>query len=247
MLKRNPWQINKLSISFFLPVISLLIWFYTDLGKAMWEIDKYVALSFNQSLNLGHYWKYFWAVMSLKPETYISLIIMVLLNIWYVFISKEGKVVATSQVVLMWLWLQVGLILIDSIFFDILHIKRSSPSLVLEPFLRLSEYFADKSIKDSSRGSFPGGHGFAMPYFAIFSMKFAPRRIAIVTWIFAIFFCIPRLVSGAHWITGVIFAIMLAYFCANVVVCTPLYSIWVNDLTSIWSKVSSFYKKITKA
>jgi membrane-associated phospholipid phosphatase len=137
--------------------------------------------------------------------------------------------------------------LINLIFFDILHIKRSSPSLVLEPFLRLSEYFGDHDIKDNATKSFPGGHGFVMPYFAIFSMKFFPKRIFLVTWIVAIFFCLPRLMSGAHWITDIIFSTMLAYFCANIVICTPLYSMWVNALANRFRSFSSSYKKIIKA
>ena len=247
MLKRNNWKINKLAISALLPVLSLLVWFYTDLGGMLWELDQAISLSLNKSLNLGYSWKYFWAIMSLKPESYISIIIMVMLNIWYVCTSKEDKLTSTSQVVLMWLWLEVGLILVSSIFFDILHIKRDSPSLVLEPFFRLSEYFGDNNVKDCSAKSFPGGHGFAMPYIAIFSMKFVPKRISLVTWVVAIFFCLPRLMSGAHWATDIVFSIMFAYFCVNIVVCTPLYSIWVNGLANRFRSLPSFYKKIIKA
>jgi hypothetical protein len=101
MLKKNNWHINKLAISALLPVMSLLLWFYKDLGEMLWELDKLIALSLNESLNLGDSWKYFWAIMSLKPETYVSLAIMVMLNVWYVYTSKKDKMTSTSKVVLM--------------------------------------------------------------------------------------------------------------------------------------------------
>ena len=247
MLKRNHWQINKILISSLLPIISLLVWHYSALGHVLFSLDKSISLCLNESLHLGYFWRYFWAMMSLKPETYISLIIMILLNIWYVStVPQKEKSRAIAKVLLMWLWLQIGLILIDSLFFDILMVKRSSPSLVLDPFLRLSEYFGDQHIKDHSIKSFPGGHGFAMPYFAIFSMKFVSRRISIVTWIVSIFFCMPRLMSGAHWATDIIFSVMLAYFFANVVTATPLYSIWANYILKFLDRAVYLYKKVTK-
>ena len=64
------------------------------------------------------------------------------------------------------------------------------------------------------------------------------------------FFCIPRIMSGAHWVTDVLFAGMLAFFYVNTITATPLYSICVNFIAKHLPKLVRFIRnpvKLSKA
>lgn len=229
MLERNKLQKHKLIFAILLPIVSLLLWFYTDIGKLMYSADVLAARAANDSLHLSKNWSWFWALMNSREEKYLNVVSILGLNLWYIFsTNKEKRIISLSQVILMWAYIQGGVLLINFVFHDLTNTERFSPSLVLKPFLRLSEYFNDSDIKDLSKRSFPGGHGFAMFYWIFFSSKFVPKKIFIPTVFVGIFLCVPRFMSGAHWISDIAFAGMLAYAYVGTMIWTPLYSTSVN-------------------
>lgn len=244
MLAQNKLQKNKLIFSALLPILSLLLWFYTDIGKLMYELDVMASVAANDSLHISKSWSWFWAITNQKKEKYLNVICILLLNLWYIFsANKKERLTAISQVLLVWLYIQGGIILINFIFHDLMTTDRFSPSLIIKPFLRLSEYFNDPDIKDMSKRSFPSGHGFAMFYWIFFTAKFAPRRIFIPTVIIGIFLCAPRFMSGAHWISDIVFSGMLAYAYAGTMIWTPLYSTSVNYIIKSLQLLIALYKK----
>ncbi len=245
MIEKNKFQAHKLLLSFLLPLIILLLWFYTDVGNIMYSIDVLASRMANDSLHLSKKWSWFWAIMNSKEEKYLNVVCILSLNIWYIFDTKRSKrIISISQVLLMWIYIQGGVVLINFIFHDLMTTDRFSPSLVLKPFLKLSEYFNDSDIKDLSKRSFPGGHGFAMFYWIFFSSKFVPRKIFIPTIIVGVFLCIPRFMSGAHWISDIIFAAMLAYAYVGTMIWTPLYSYSLNHIIKLLQQVQTFYKRL---
>lgn len=231
-------------MSLFLPAVAAALWFTPFVGDFMQLLDHKIAFYANESLKLNYYWAYFWGIMNMRIETYMNGVLILILNIWYVLnVPKKDRVPAISMVILMWCWIQVGVIFVHAVFFDGLLLYRNSPSLSLEPFLRLSEYLENGGVKDASHRSFPGGHGFAMFYWAFFFTRFIPRRLALVTWAVAIFFCLPRIMSGAHWASDIIFAGMLAYFIVNAMCSTPLYGICMRYVSSFIQTLVFNYKK----
>ncbi len=112
-----------------------------------------------------------------------------------------------------WICFELVFCLQEYFFHGFLKLARYSPSLVLAPSLRLSEVLHNPSIKDASQNCFPGGHAFALLYWALFSLYLSPRYIGILGMIFGLFLCLPRLFSGAHWMSDTVFSALLALVC----------------------------------
>jgi uncharacterized protein (TIRG00374 family) len=104
--------------------------------------------------------------------------------------------------------------------------QRASPTLEVAGALRLSEMFPDWvarwGLKDASGRSFPGDHASVLLLWALCVTAFRHGRRALFAWLLAALFMLPRLVSGAHWLSdaavgGSFVALMAFGWCF----CTP--------------------------
>jgi membrane-associated phospholipid phosphatase len=76
-----------------------------------------------------------------------------------------------------------------------------SPSLVLEPVARLPELVPWMEAKWESKNSFPGDHAVAAFAFVGLSFILMDRKTAWLAALFGLLYSVPRLVSGAHWLS----------------------------------------------
>ena len=164
------------------------------------------------------------------------------IHVYYANTSSH-KSRAKAEVILMWLYIQIGILFVHILFFKLLNIQRLSPSLTLTHFTRLSE-ISGSGVKDASRSSFPSGHGFAMFYWVLFSRKFLPKKLLILTSALAVFFCIPRIMSGAHWASDVVFAGMMSYLHVTIMMSTPMYNILINFITNRINKLTKVFREL---
>jgi len=70
----------------------------------------------------------------------------------------------------------------------------------------------NNNLKWNSHHSFPSGHSLALFYFFFFVQNTKDRLMTNISLFLAIFFSVPRLIGGAHWLSDVVYAILLAYF-----------------------------------
>jgi membrane-associated phospholipid phosphatase len=89
------------------------------------------------------------------------------------------------------------------LFRETLHIPRDSPSIVVQPCIRLSDEVRWMSVKDDSHSSFPGDHATTLILFAACTTFFAGRRLGLYAILYAALRTLPRLVAGAHWFSDV--------------------------------------------
>ena len=87
------------------------------------------------------------------------------------------------------------------IFPEFIHISRKSPTMVDKTAFRLSSVIDWIKVKDHSRKSFPGDHATTAILFASLIFHLMGRRAGFLATLYAIFFCLPRLITGAHWLT----------------------------------------------
>lgn len=99
------------------------------------------------------------------------------------------------------------------------HFKRHSPSIIYDNVTLLSEKISFITVKDKSKSSFPGDHATTAILFAIFSRYFMGKKLGFFASLYAVFFCLPRLICGAHWATDII---MGSYVIALVTTCIAL-------------------------
>ncbi len=195
--------------------VALFLWFNPGTHALCVACDKAIFYALNGSLQHHPAWQSFWGMLNHRSETTYNLVLACCFNLWAIWQTKDPK--TRKQVIkgfiACWICFELVFCLQEYFFHDFLILARHSPSLVLEPSLRLSVQLQDPNIKDISRHCFPGGHAFALLYWALFSLMLSPKRIGIFGLIFALFLCLPRLFSGAHWMSDIVFSGLLAFAC----------------------------------
>lgn len=104
----------------------------------------------------------------------------------------------------------------------LLPVSRPSPTLMVEGALRLTE-LSTIPTKDSAGDSFPGDHALFLMIFAGFTLRYLPRRAAMIALLMVPLFSAPRILAGAHWMTDVyVGALCLSLICLPPLLLSPL-------------------------
>lgn len=205
---------------------SLFCWFMPVLHPFCIQIDTLLFKTLNQSLNHHTIWQSFWGLLNHRIEATYNLLLAALLNLWAVLQTKNVKLKQKRilQLIYFWVFFQIGFSLQEYAFHTFLQLERHSPSLMIKGAIKLSSVLQNPNVKDSSLHCFPSGHAFALIYWASFSLLCSPKRIGFLGVFLALFLCLPRLVSGAHWASDTIFSALLALCWLSWTLICPLYS-----------------------
>lgn len=198
-------------LSHFLLFSILILWFIPFTRILSQNIDIFTFQTLNSSLIDNPSLQTIIGILNHRYEARLNLVLAALLNILAILSTKDATLRKQRIKLTLYFWIcfQIGFSLQKYIIDYFLHIERLSPSLVL-PSLKLSQVLQDPNIKDFSRNSFLGGHAFAMIYWASFSFYCSGRKMAWLGAGFALLLCLPRLFSGAHWLTDEVFGAVLA-------------------------------------
>lgn len=227
---KSNWQLRPFLYSILVMIFCLGLWFIPYSNKWCEQIDQQFFLAVNKTLMWSPYWQQFWGWLNHPAESWLNLVLMVTINfLVIVWLPKEQRKHAIIFVVYCWLLFQLGLLLSHLIFHKWLAIERASPSLAMSSIIKLSE-LVRFSVKDYSENSFPAGHTFVLIYWAGFTVKYASKKFKFLTYLITIILIFPRLISGAHWLSDVIFTIVVSYAWLAAVLGTPLYSYFVASL-----------------
>ena len=77
--------------------------------------------------------------------------------------------------------------------------------------MSLAKFLDNSKIKVFSPVSFPAGHALFSIFWGIMCLRVMPSRIGRIAFGMGIFMCLPRLISGAHWMSDVLFSGFLAF------------------------------------
>jgi membrane-associated phospholipid phosphatase len=188
-------------------------------------LDLNVFLMLNGSLVNHPTAQMFWGLLNHKWEAILNLIMAFSFNLIILLCTRDKALRKTRffQLLYFWFCFELGFFLQDGLFHTLLDLKRLSPSLLITPVLRLSEALHNPLIKDFSEHSFPSGHAFAMIYWSSFTYLCSPKKAGILALALGIFFCIPRLVGGGHWLSDVLVGALLALVWLWFIIKIPLY------------------------
>ena len=90
---------------------------------------------------------------------------------------------------------------------------RISPSYFYpDNFVSIVDLLNNQNLKWNSHHSFPSGHSLALFYFFFFVQSMRDHLMTKCSLFIAVFFSIPRLFGGAHWLSDILYSILLAYF-----------------------------------
>ena len=88
---------------------------------------------------------------------------------------------------------------------------------------RLSSVIEWTKVKDHSRKSFPGDHATTAVLFTCFVYYLMGWRLGLLATLYAIFFCLPRLIVGAHWLTDILLgSSLIAISVSSLIMGTPI-------------------------
>lgn len=182
-------------------------------------IDAECFLFLNKNLLSNKFSQYFVGILSHKNESWINVIVIVGINIFSILMLNKtpnnARSKANAIVIYCWISFQIVLLINILIFQKILHIHRDSPSVVIFGALRLSKILNNINIKDYSNNSFPAGHALVLIYWALFVNLYATSFIKIISWFICVLLILPRMITGAHWLSDTIFSLLLGWMYFN--------------------------------
>src|ERR1700722_1122868 len=200
---QNAWKPKQLFF-WFLVTALLITSFSLPATRVYWNIiDTAFFRFFNGSLRGHTGWQTFWALANHKLADWVEdLFILGFYTIYIRKVHKELRLQKASQLVFCLIYIGLVIYFINRLLFRLYwHIPRESPSLVVDGSIRLSEEISWLRIKDDSNKSFPGDHGTTALLFAASYFYFAGWRLGLVVAFYGAFLCLPRLVTGAHWLS----------------------------------------------
>ncbi|MBI2743748.1 MAG: phosphatase PAP2 family protein [Chlamydiales bacterium] len=234
----SSWKIKQLLLwhllvglmvgSFLLPATAVY-WKHLDVG-----FFKFI----NGSLRGNSSWQTFWALANHKLADWVEdLFILGFYTVYIRKAHKELRLKKASELVFCLFYIAAILYFVNRLLFrKTWQIPRESPTLVVEGSVRLSDHISWLHIKDDSTKSFPGDHATTALLFAASYVYLARWRLGLFAAFYAAFLCMPRLITGAHWLSDVIIgAGSITIIFMSWAFCTPL-------ARSVSSKIESFLR-----
>jgi membrane-associated phospholipid phosphatase len=187
-------------------VVLLASWLWQP-TRQLWDLlDIQLFHLLNAPLSTSPAWAHVWGIGNMRPvDACVGLVMLAVL-------AKDGWIYSGSQVrraFYAFLMLLLLLLLIRSGLFvnlvEKMHWTHPSPSLAVDGAVRLTEMFPDWrehwQMKDSAGQSFPGDHASVVLLWAMLLSAHGRGRKLLAVWVLAVVFMLPRLVSGAHWVS----------------------------------------------
>ena len=187
--------------------IALLVSWFVEPSRSIWlALDDRFFWATNDTLVWSRWWQVLWAAANFRAADLVAASFMVGLYALYVFRRGKDEFIRWFANGLM----LTGLFVVAKRFADALSVvHRRSPTLVYDDAHRLTELVPWISAKDAAVDSFPGDHCMVLLLCAGVISFYLPRAWAAGAWVIAVLFTVPRMMSGAHWLTDVIGSLTL--------------------------------------
>ncbi len=246
---RKKWKIKQLI--FFNALIFIMLWsLFTPATKIFWDtIDIAFFKTINSTLKGNPNWQLFWAFANHKIADWVEDLLVLCFFFVYVRKARKGfRLRRVAELLFSVLYIAAIIYFVNkTLFREYLEIPRLSPTLTLENSVHLSDEIPWLSIKDDSAKSFPGDHGTTALLFASSFSYFAGRKLGILATLYAVFLCLPRLITGAHWFSDVIVGSgSITLFFLGWAFCTPMGEWCIAQLERFLKGLAALKKKISK-
>ena len=213
-------------------------WLHPD-TRAGWDtLDTQVFYWLNGTLESGKYWQGFWAFVNWRPFDIIAASVILMISFFWIYKQPQEK----RLDLLSGLSLLLILILVTrfsaAFLLYVTDYQRYSPSITLEPSYRLSELITWIAAKDYHKDCFPGDHGYVVMVCIGFFFVQASKRWGFLSLVLLSPFMLPRLVSGAHWLTDIIIGSgTMLLISLPLLMATPLYGWGQSGFSWLYKKL----------
>ena len=206
---------------------AVLLWL--SLEASLWAgLDVWAFQAMNGMLAWGEGWQVLWAQMNTKAYDVVNGAIMVLFAGWVFLLDRAAPLPRRLAAFgVLCVAVLAGVALSKELF---VAAEKLSPSLVVAPFYNLAELMPGIDAKTGSDQSFPADHGVVSFIYTGFILLMAKRRFGLIALVIAFFNVMPRMVSGAHWLSDTIVGGgMFAFIILAWVLATPAL-VWAEGL-----------------
>ena len=185
----------------------LLVTFFLPGLSSLWErVDTSTFHLLNHSFVTRPNWQLFWACANHRlADWFEDLCILAFFIAAILKAPKSLKKRRSAEMLFIVLFIAATILLFNRLLCrDLLRLRRLSPTGVFDsPFL-LSENVPWLNVKDISSKSFPGDHATTALLFGLSYCRFVGGRLGVAALIYACFLCLPRLMTGAHWLSDLV-------------------------------------------
>ncbi len=204
--------------------LALLASWFVEPARSLWlALDERFFWFTNQTLAPERPWQVLWAATNVRAFDLLAALSMVGLYAHYTLRRGRDQMARLIAVGLM----LTSLLVVAKRFADALSlVHRRSPTLVHAESHRLSELVPWIPTKDAAVDSFPGDHCMVLLICAGVISYYLPRAWAAIAWVIAALFTVPRLMSGAHWLSdNLVGSVGVAAFVLTWALATPLHGV----------------------
>ncbi len=231
------WDVKRLIITHILVAFLLTSLFFPP-TRALWRaLDTLFFNLINPTLEGPQWWQAFWALANHKVADWFEDICI--LTFFVLYITAGSRFIRAKRIAELFICTVYSAAIIY--FFnrilvrDHLHFYWPSPSALLDHAVHLSDKIPWIHIKDSSQKSFPGDHATTALLFASFYSFLARGRLALFACIYAALICLPRLITGAHWLSDIVVGTScIVLFFLSWLFFSPLFQVLSNSLEKLF-------------
>lgn len=179
-------------------LLLLASWFVEPAHSLWLAADEGFFRFFNDSLKNGSdAWRMFWALTNHRLFDAISAGILIMVFVTSALRNGRETWIAhgalvTAIVIAAFAGTRIG---------HLLPVERASGTLLYSDVFRLNSWATWFETKDSSGNTFPGDHGMVALIGAGYAFRYLSRAYAFPAFIAGMIIVMPRLVSGAHWLS----------------------------------------------
>lgn len=210
--------------------------------KYLWEcIDTHTFLWLNSTLIDHPTIQLFWAFLNIKTSDIFGATFLVGCFLLYIFEGKgEERKRRAIQFLYTLFWFEISILFCKQFITPICElykISRHSPTTVLPAYVYLSKIVPSCKIKDSSFFCFPADHAAIVFQFCAFLWYFAGWKRGLYTLVISSIFMLPRLISGAHWLSDLLvgsLSIVIGAFALAIY--SPLYAFFMTKMYALCSR-----------
>jgi membrane-associated phospholipid phosphatase len=234
----RPWKLKALLLCHALAALLLASLWFPPLQNLWATIDSWLFHTINQTLPNHPWWQTLWALASHKNADWIEDLCILGFFIFYIHRAPTGmQSKRVAQMLFCTLYCAAIIFFFNRLLLrECLHIPRLSPSLACPDAFLLSQAVPWIHFKDTSTTCFPGDHATTAILFAATYSYFAKKKGGLFASILAFFFCFPRLITGAHWLSDIaVGSGSIALLFLSWAFCTPLHRLCIDKLTHLFS------------
>lgn len=230
--RQGQWRPYVLICANLLGTLLLASWLLEPTRSFWIELDTRVFWAMNNSLAEGRAWQWLWAISNNRLFDLVPASLMLLLFSHRSLLKDRENL---SRYIAIGILLLITVVIASQVG-KAIPIERQSATFEFPEALRISQLVPEIFTKDTASDSFPGDHGLVLLLFAGFVSFFMPRIYGIAAFIMMFVFTLPRLMSGAHWLTDeIVGALAVGAVTLSWVLATPLHNIVLNMIEG-WVK-----------